>query len=52
MKIEITEAFERDLKRLRKKHYDMKKLLHVLEHLENDEKYILRTKYKDHYWLP
>ncbi len=46
--IEITKRFVRDLKKFKKKHYDMNLLLHAVHHLENDSREILTNNYKDH----
>lgn len=46
--IEITKRFERDLKKFKKKHYDMNLLLHAVHHLVNDNREILTNNYKDH----
>lgn len=47
MKIKQTPAFNRDFKRL-KKSFEMTKLRSILELIQNREKELLRTKYRDH----
>ena len=46
--IEITKRFEKDLKKYKKKHYDLSIVYDAVEHLQNDNRNILKTKYKDH----
>ena len=48
MKIRFTPQFERDMKRLIKKHYDVSKFEKVVNLLVSNEKETLLTKYRDH----
>lgn len=48
MKVSQTPAFKRDFKRLKKKKFDMSKLLSVLELIQDRDKETLRTRYRDH----
>ena len=48
MKIEQTPAFKRDLKRYKKKHYNISKLRTVVEYIAKRNTNLLQTKYKDH----
>lgn len=47
-KISYTPQFTRDFKKLKRKHYDMNKLKHVIELLEEEKFEILVQKYDDH----
>lgn len=46
--IEITKRCEKDIKNYKKKHYDFSLFCEVVELLANDDKKILKTKFKDH----
>lgn len=46
--IEITKRFDRDLKRFKKKNYDVSILYKVIELIEADNTDLLINKYKDH----
>lgn len=48
MKISQTPAFKRDFKRLKKKNFDMNKLLSILKLIQAKEKETLYFRYKDH----
>lgn len=48
MRIETTNTFERNLKKLKKKHYDISKLKEVIELIVNQEKDKLANVYRDH----
>lgn len=48
MKIERTATFKRNFKSFKKKTYDMSKLEIILNHLVNDDKEVLKNKYKYH----
>lgn len=48
MIINRTPEFKRNYKRLKRKHYDMSKLKHVIELLVAGKSDELRTKHKDH----
>ncbi|MDF7666190.1 type II toxin-antitoxin system YafQ family toxin [Bifidobacterium sp. ESL0745] len=41
-------AFLRDVRRLKRKHYDMTKLNDALDTLQSQDKSLLSTKYRDH----
>ena len=47
-RIEITKRCEKDIKKYKKKHYNMDIFLNVVRLLQNDDKEILRSKYRDH----
>ncbi|MGT2802736.1 type II toxin-antitoxin system YafQ family toxin [Streptococcus henryi] len=49
MNIERTNQFLKDYKRLKKKHYDLTKLRHVIDLIVNGEREILYHQYKNHY---
>lgn len=48
MRIEQTPAFKRDLKRYKKKHYDITKVRTVVEYIVDNNTDVLKTKYNDH----
>lgn len=48
MKIRQTPAFKRDLKRYKKKHYDITKVKVAVECIISKDTYKLKTVYKDH----
>lgn len=48
MKIRQTPAFKRDLKRYKKKHYDITKVKVAVECIISKDTYKLKTFYKDH----
>lgn len=48
MKIKLTQQFERDIKKLVKKHYDLNKLETVVTLLVEQDTETLYRKYKDH----
>lgn len=48
MKIRLTPKCERDLKKLKKKHYDLESFQTVVEHIVNGDLETLFRVYKDH----
>ncbi len=48
MKIRLTPKCERDLKKLKKKHYDLESFQIVVEHIVNEDVETLLRVYKDH----
>lgn len=48
MKIRLTQQFERDIKKLVKKHYDLDKLEAVIKLLVENDTEVLYRKYRDH----
>lgn len=48
MKIRPTPKFVRDFKKLKKKHYNVKKLQEVIEHIVNKDIDVLVRVYRDH----
>ncbi|MES5137789.1 type II toxin-antitoxin system mRNA interferase toxin, RelE/StbE family [Lactobacillus jensenii] len=47
--INYTPEFKRNYKKLKRKHYNMQKLKHVIELLQHEDFQVLRNSYDDHF---